>query len=96
MLRIPAGTGEIDRVAERLKPAEAEPDPAPPKEGRVRVEAGQELEDQGLHKRRNRREVGAAVDVGKSTTIRGGVLVEGEPGQEPEDPTPRVGVEVRF
>ncbi len=45
---------------------------------------------------RERTDAGVSVDVGGDASVRGGVQVEREPGEEWRDPVPSVGVEKRF
>jgi hypothetical protein len=45
---------------------------------------------------RERTDAGVSVDVGGDASVRGGVQVEREPGEEWRDPVPNVGVEKRF
>jgi hypothetical protein len=101
LLRLPASVGQVDGVAERLKPAKSQTDKRAEKgaeDRRLRLELEKRSDPAAVRGSTSltRTEAGVSVEVGKTTTLRGGVRVEQESGKEAEEPVPTIGIEKRF
>ncbi len=100
LLRLPAGVGELDPLTgqQKWKPKDTESadkreDPQRP---RLELETRSDPAAVRPSTSRSRTDVGLSVEVGEELRLRGGVRLEEESGQEPEDPVPTVGIEKRF
>jgi hypothetical protein len=104
LLRLPparAATTDSDDPLARPEPAEEEDEQPPnatklPPSLRPVYESRTDESAVRPEKARKRTDAGVELDVGETTSVRGGVRVEQEAGKQREDPVPTVGIEARF
>lgn len=96
LLRLPAGTGSVDTLAERLKPELPRQAESTQQRFRLRVQRDHAAESRGPAPAREGLGVEASVDLGRDTSVRGGVRTQRESRGGHEDVAPTIGVERRF